>query len=108
MNQSFENRSPTSRRHQLFEDGRLLGFVDYHVFGNIVILTHTETNPELIGKGHGSMLAERITAHCRVNRQRIMPVCSFFAHFLRTHPEHHDILTPEGRTILEIDQASAG
>jgi hypothetical protein len=33
---------------------------------------------------------------------RIVPVCSFMAHFLRTHAEHHDVVTPAARTIFHI------
>lgn len=108
MNQSLENRSPNSERHRIFDGECLLGFVDYHPFGDLVILVHTETNPELTGKGHGSVLAERAVAHFRMRGQRIVPICSFFAHFLRSRPEHHDMLTPEGRKIFGVDQASAG
>jgi|SRR5690606_8724517 len=89
-------------RHQFFEENVLLGFVDYYRFGNTVLLMHTESNPALPGKGHGSIVAERATTYFRSHHTHIVPVCSFFAHFLRTRPQHHDMVSIETRKLFEI------
>lgn len=105
MNHAVPGSSPLIR-HEIHEGDTLLGFVDYQVFGDHVILTHTETNPALPGKGHGSRLAERVIDDLREQEKRIVPICGFFANYLRKRPEHHAMLTPEARKLLDIDSNS--
>ncbi|GGI52894.1 GNAT family N-acetyltransferase [Oxalicibacterium solurbis] len=83
------------------------GFVDYHRFGNIAIVTHTETSPSLTGKGHGSRLAAAALDWMAQQGLHVVPVCGFMAHFLRTHPEHQGVLTPTVRAIFAIPENRA-
>ncbi|HWU97836.1 MAG TPA: GNAT family N-acetyltransferase [Oxalicibacterium sp.] len=91
-----------AQRFEWSEDGRLFGFVDYYRFGNIVVITHTETNPAWSEKGLGSRLAAKAVTWMEAEGLRIVPVCSFMAHFLRTHAEYHDVVTPAARKIFQI------
>jgi uncharacterized protein len=91
-----------AQRYEWSEDGRLFGFVDYYRFGDIVVITHTETNPAWSEKGLGSRLAAKAVTSMAAEGWRIVPVCSFMAHFLRTHAEHHETVTPTARTVFQI------
>lgn len=90
------------QRFEWIADGRLFGFVDYYRFGNIAVITHTETNPAWNEKGLGSRLAAQAVSWMASEGLRIVPVCSFMAHFLRTHAEFHDVVSPTARTIFQI------
>lgn len=92
-----------AQRFEWIEDGRLFGFVDYYRFGNVAVITHTETNPAWNEKGLGSKLAARAITWMKSEGWRVVPVCSFMAHFLRTHAELHDLVTPAARTIFRIN-----
>jgi predicted GNAT family acetyltransferase len=91
-----------TQRFEWSEDGRLYGFVDYYRFDNVAVITHTETNPDWQEKGLGSRLAARTVTWMAAEGLRVVPVCSFMAHFLRTHAEYHDTVTPAARTIFHI------
>lgn len=91
------------QRFEWWPDGTLAGFVDYYRFGEIVIITHTETSPTLAGGGHGSRLADAALRWMSEQNWRVVPVCGFMAHFVRTHPQHHDVVSPAARAIFGID-----
>ncbi|GGC01122.1 hypothetical protein GCM10007205_08020 [Oxalicibacterium flavum] len=102
MNDSLPHGSPPAERHRVFDGETLLGFIDYYRFGSTIVLVHTETNPALQGKGHGSAVAESAVAHFRATGAHIVPVCAFFAHFLRTRPQHHDMVSAETAKLFAI------
>src|SRR5689334_1758887 len=102
MNQMQTEKEGDVQRFEWIEDGRLFGFVDYYRFGNIAVITHTETNPAWDEKGLGSRLAARTIAWMGSEGLRVVPVCSFMAHFLRTHAEYHDVVSPTARDIFQI------
>ncbi|WP_293779056.1 GNAT family N-acetyltransferase [uncultured Oxalicibacterium sp.] len=103
MNPPLPKRSTQAQRLTIEHDGSLLGFVDYYALGGAIVITHTETNPALTGKGHGSQLAEQAIAHFRTQPQPLVPICSFFAHYLRTHPKHHDMMTANVRQLFAME-----
>ena len=90
------------QRFEWIDDGRLLGFVDYYRFDKVAIITHTETNPAWNEKGLGSRLAARTMTWMMSEGWRVVPVCSFMAHFLRTHAEYHDAVSLTARDIFKI------
>ncbi len=99
---------PDRNRFDLRVDGRLASWLDYTVGrsadhttggapdqgvdGDVWVLTHTVTLPDL--RGHG--LAERLVAHvvatARGQGVRVHPVCPFVVSWLNGHPEHADIV----------------
>lgn len=91
-----------AQRFELIAGGTLIGLVVYYRFGDIAIVTHTETNPGLEGKGHGSKLAAKTMEWMATQGLRIVPVCGFMAHFLRTHPQYRGMVTPASRVIFNI------
>jgi uncharacterized protein len=91
-----------SLRFHLMDKDAIVGFIEYYQYDRIVIVTHTEVHPELEGKGRGSELARRAVANFREEGRQIVPICGFFAQFLRKHPEYADAATPESRRIFNI------
>jgi len=102
MNPASSKRSTQAQRLTVERDGGLLGFVDYHALGDAIVIVHTEISPQLNGNGHGSQLAEKVIAHFRAQHQSLVPICSFFAHYLRTHPEHHDMMTANVKQLFAM------
>lgn len=89
-------------RYYMKENDTVIGFVDYYPFDAVAIVTHTEVRPELEGNGRGSELARRAVLHFQGEGRKIVPVCGFFAQFLRKHPEYANSVTPESRRIFNI------
>lgn len=91
-----------SLRFHLMDQDAIVGFIEYYQYDRIVIVTHTEVRTELEGKGRGSELARRAVAYFREEGRQIVPICGFFAQFLRKNPEYADAATPESRRIFNI------
>jgi uncharacterized protein len=102
---NHENDVPgddSCQRFYLKNADATIGFIEYYPFGRVVIVTHTEVSPELEGKGHGSELARQAVNYFQSDGKQIVPICGFFAQFLRKHAEYKDVVTPESRRIFNI------
>lgn len=103
MNAASALHSNDARKRFFLKDSEaVIGFVEYYGFERIAIVTHTEICRAAEGKGQGSELARQALAYFRNEGRKVVPVCGFFAHFLRKHPEHADSVTPESRRIFKI------
>ncbi len=68
-------------------------FIDYVQRGDGVLdLLHTVVPSRYRGEGIGSQLIERVLAHIREERLRILPSCPFVAAFLREHPAYQALV----------------
>lgn len=90
MRNSVRDNS-TGRRYELDVDGGL-AFIDYRRDGNIVTMTHAEVPRALRGAGVGAELVRGTLELARQRGDRVVPLCSFVAHYMRRHPEVHDLL----------------
>lgn len=82
---------PGHQRYEL-EIGGELAFIDYHRDGGKVFMTHAEVPPALRGNGVGSALVKGALALVRAQGERVVPLCSFVAAYMRRHPETRDLL----------------
>ena len=79
------------QRYELEVEGGL-AFVDYRRDGRKVIMTHAEVPPALRGGGVGSALVKGALALVRERGEKVVPLCSFVAQYMRRHPETRDLL----------------
>lgn len=82
------------QRYELQVEGAV-AFIDYRRNGRIVSMTYAEVPAPLRGGGVGSRLVEGALALVRARGEKIIPRCGFVAHYMRRHPEHHDLLAGE-------------
>ena len=85
-------RDVSGRRRYELEVGGGLAFIDYRRNGRIVTMTHAEVPAELRGAGVGSVLVKGALALVRERGEKVVPLCSFVAHYIQRHPESHDLL----------------
>ena len=83
--------APARQRYEL-EVAGAMAFIDYRRNGHIVSMTYAEVPASLRGGGVGSRLVEGALALVRERGEKVVPLCSFVAHHIRRHPEHHDLL----------------
>lgn len=100
MNNAVPDIDSAMRRYQLITDDRLVGFVEYYLFAHVVIVTHTEVTVRQ--EGCGSELARQALDYFRREHKQLVPVCGFFAGYIRKHPEYADLVTPASGHIFEI------
>lgn len=91
-----------ARRLTLELSGQAVAFVEFYLFGQVALVTHTEVDPACEGRGHGSAMARQALAHFRAQGWQVVPVCGFFAEQIRRQPEFADLVTPACRRIFDL------
>jgi len=70
-------------------------FVEYTVKPDILVLTHTEVDKALAGKGVGSEMIEAVLLQMELRGLKAIPECPFIAKYIDRHPEWKSILVEE-------------
>ena len=65
-----------------------------------IMFTHTEVPPAHEGRGLGKLLIRTALAAARERGLQVIPICPFFAAYIKQHPEEQDLLDPAWRHIL--------
>ena len=65
-----------------------------------IMFTHTEVPPAHEGKGLGTALIRFGLNMARERGLQVIPICPFFAAYIKKHAEEQDILDPAYRKIL--------
>ena len=74
----------------------------YNRLSHAIMFTHTEVPVEHEGKGIGTMLIKAGLAYAREQGLMVIPICPFFAGYMKRHAEVHDLLDADQRKILHI------
>jgi uncharacterized protein len=83
--------NPAQHRYEITVDGEVAGFAVYYLEKERIVFIHTEVAIAHEGQGLGSRLARQALDDVRGRALRVVPVCPFFARFIRTHPEYQDL-----------------
>jgi uncharacterized protein len=86
--------SKTESRYELLVDDRVAAFADYiaHAEVSAIELPHTVTHPEFRGQGLAAKLITHVLNDLRASNQKVIPTCSYVAHFIESHPEYSDLV----------------
>jgi uncharacterized protein len=76
-------KNEAGSRYEAHEDDELVGFLEYRVVGEAVVLVHTESLRE--GRGVGSELAEFVLNDLR--DAKVTVTCPFVKRYLEKHPD---------------------
>lgn len=68
-----------------------------------IMFTHTEVPPAHEGRGIGSALIRFALAAARERGLQVIPICPFFAAYIKRHEEEQDLLDPAYRKVLGLD-----
>jgi predicted GNAT family acetyltransferase len=68
-----------------------------------IIVTHTEVPPAHEGEGLGTALIKFALASARERGLKVIPICPFFAAYIKKHTEVQDLLDPSYRNVLGLD-----
>jgi len=90
------------RHFDLLIDGARIGLIEYQLFGDVAIVLHTEIARQYGGQGYGSELARQAASFFRDRGWRVVPVCGFFARYLRTHPDQAALATDASRQVFDL------
>jgi uncharacterized protein len=80
-----------------------LAIADYTLPKGKIVFTHTEVPPAHEGQGVGSELIKFALGSARHRGLKVIPICPFFAAYIRKHPEEQDLLEPAYRKVLGLE-----
>jgi predicted GNAT family acetyltransferase len=68
------------------------GIAEYKLLPGRIVFSHTEVPPAHEGQGIGSALIRFALRSARDRGLLVIPICPFFADFIRKHAEEQDLL----------------
>ena len=83
--------APEESRYEARRDGALLGYAAYQKTNELVVFTHTEVDPSLVGQGVGGVLVKGALDHVRGLGLRVLPICPFVQSWMDRHPGYADL-----------------
>ena len=84
--------NPDLSRFELRAGEEVLGFIDYQLATNAIVLVHTEVDEAHSGKGYAATLARSALEDARSRGLRVVPTCPYVASYVRKHPEYADLV----------------
>ena len=84
--------NPNKARFEIAVDGELAGFVLYHLRGNQIAFTHTETDDRFRGHGLAGQLVREALDAARERHLTVLPYCPFVRSWIAGHPEYADLI----------------
>ena len=86
--------NPSQSRFELWHDDQMIGLADYISSPDelTIAIPHTEIDPQQGGNGYGSIMVRDVLDTLRARGQRVIPQCSFVAHFIEVNPAYRDLV----------------
>lgn len=70
-------------------------FIEYKEKDKKMYLVHTETPPELEGKGVASALVQKTLNYLAQHQLQVVPLCPFVQSYLQRHPQWNSLVTED-------------
>jgi len=87
-------KNVAKKRFEIKIDGHY-AFIDYKEPGDKIALIHTETDPELAGKGAVAAVVEKTLHYLDENNIQLLPFCPYVFAYIKKHPEWKRIVSPK-------------
>ena len=94
--------NPDRHRFEVDLGGGIFAIAEYTLPAGKIMFTHTEVPAEYEGQGIGTLLIKHALASARERGLQVIPICPFFAAYMKRHPEVHDLLDPSYRSMLGL------
>jgi hypothetical protein len=97
--------NPARHRFEIDLGDGSVAFAAYMLSPGKITFTHTEVPERHEGKGLGTLLIREALADARERDLQVIPICPFFAAYMRKHEDVQDLIDPDYRAILGLDPA---
>ncbi|MGW8123776.1 GNAT family N-acetyltransferase [Roseivirga echinicomitans] len=87
-------KNEAKKRFEIEIDGHF-AFIDYREIGKQIALVHTETDPELAGKGAATAVVEKTLHYLDENNIVLLPFCPYVFAYIKKHPEWKRLVSPK-------------
>jgi len=95
--------NPDEQRFEIDLGDGSMAIAEYRLHPGKIIFTHTEVPEAHEGKGIGSALVRFALRSARDRRLNVVPICPFFAAYIKRHAEEQDLLDEHSREKLGLD-----
>ena len=95
--------NPERHRFEIDLGDGAIAVAEYTLPEGKILFSHTEVPPAHEGKGVGSALIRFALASARARNLKVIPVCPFFAAYIKKHAEEQDLLDSAYRKVLGIE-----
>jgi hypothetical protein len=85
-------RNDAASRYELALEDGALALAVFRKRGEALAITHTEVPERFEGRGYASQLMKGVLDDVRARGEKVEPLCSFAAAYMRRHPETQDLL----------------
>lgn len=92
--------NPTRHRFEIDLGDGEFAFAQYNLLPGAIRFFHTVVPDSHAGQGLGTALIRAGLAAARERGLKVIPICPFFAAYLRKHPEEQDLVAPEHRHLI--------
>jgi uncharacterized protein len=103
MNSFAIRDNPEKRRFEVDLGDGSVAIADYVLHPGKIIFTHTFVPPAHEGQGIGTALIRFALNSARERGLEVVPICPFFADYIRRHPEEQDLLGAASRAKLGLE-----
>ncbi len=87
--------SAQENRFEAREGSLVVGFLEYTMDGDTMVLTSTQVNPGHAGKGIGGQLVQFAMEAARESGDtQVAPLCPFVVSWIENHPAYRDLVVP--------------
>lgn len=80
-----------------------MAIAQYKLLPGKIVFIHTEVPADHEGQGIGSALIRFALHWARERGLKVVPICPFFAAYIRRHAEEQDLVAPSYREKLGLD-----
>jgi len=95
--------NPEKSRFEVDLGDGSFAIAEYRLHPDHITFTHTEVPPSHGGQGIGTKLVRFGLSWAREHKLNVVPLCPFFAAYIKGHPEEQDLLAPADKARLGID-----
>jgi uncharacterized protein len=96
-------RNDAQKRYTGAVEGRVAAFAEFIPTGELVVFTHTETDPAFEGQGVASTLVRWALDDVRERGLSVVPVCPFVKAYIGKHEDEYGDLVFRSRTADQND-----
>ena len=95
--------NPDKHRFEVGLGDGSIAIAEYRLGDGKIVFTHTEVPAAHEGRGIGSALIRFALGRARARGLKVVPICPFFAAYMKKHVEVQDLLDPSYRNLLGVD-----
>ena len=95
--------NPAKHRFEIDLGDGSFAIAEYNLLDGKIVFTHTEVPAGHEGQGIGTALIRFALNSARERGLKVIPICPFFAAYIKSHPEEQDLLEPAYRKVLDLE-----